>query len=326
MRDRHGCYDGPDLAERRGTDRPGRDRGHRQAPGRRVPGGVAGVRARLRLSHRARPGAGRTQAGQPAAVGARPGRWPSRAAWPRCTRPPRPAAGGCSAGPARCRGIQAATRPRCSHRVSGSAFVRSPACPIRARQYHRSRALDLGPLGRRRPARTAHHRPGPRPQWPRAPRRAGQRRRRLGSLRLANALVGNDENEACLEVTLGRLALHFGFDAVVALSRRASAARCFGSARRPVGLRTYLAISGGIAVTPVLGSRSTDVLSGLGPPPLRPGQRLPVGRPRSRPYYRPGAPAARCPACRGAELLAPPPRASFGSSPDRVTNGSPRPP
>ena len=31
--------------------------------------------------------------------------------------------------------------------------------------------------------------------------------------------------------------------------------------------------------TPVLGSRSTDLLSGLGPPPLRASQELPVGRP-----------------------------------------------
>ena len=48
------------------------------------------------------------------------------------------------------------------------------------------------------------------------------------------------------------------------------------------GLRSYLAISGGIDVTPVLGSRSADLLSGLGPAPLRPGDVLPVGRARSR--------------------------------------------
>ena len=45
----------------------------------------------------------------------------------------------------------------------------------------------------------------------------------------------------------------------------------------PAGLRTYLAVRGGIAVPPVLGSRSTDTLSGLGPAPLAPGDRLPVG-------------------------------------------------
>lgn len=43
------------------------------------------------------------------------------------------------------------------------------------------------------------------------------------------------------------------------------------------GLRTYLAVRGGIDVTAVLGSRSTDTLSGIGPPPLGAGMVLPVG-------------------------------------------------
>jgi biotin-dependent carboxylase-like uncharacterized protein len=42
-------------------------------------------------------------------------------------------------------------------------------------------------------------------------------------------------------------------------------------------LRSYLAVRGGVAVEPVLGSRSTDSLSGLGPEPLRAGTLLPVG-------------------------------------------------
>ncbi|MGH3386628.1 MAG: biotin-dependent carboxyltransferase family protein, partial [Nocardioidaceae bacterium] len=45
------------------------------------------------------------------------------------------------------------------------------------------------------------------------------------------------------------------------------------------GLRTYLAVRGGIAVAPVLGSRSTDLLAGLGPAVLSPGTSLPVGEP-----------------------------------------------
>ncbi|MFI6291867.1 biotin-dependent carboxyltransferase family protein [Nonomuraea sp. NPDC050790] len=49
----------------------------------------------------------------------------------------------------------------------------------------------------------------------------------------------------------------------------------FGTPAR--GLRTYLAVRGGIAVEPVLGSRSTDSLSGLGPPALRSGTVLPTG-------------------------------------------------
>jgi KipI family sensor histidine kinase inhibitor len=123
------------------------------------------------------------------------------------------------------------------------------------------------------------------------------------SLRLANQLVGNEPGAACLEVTLGRLALRFDAAAVVAVTGapapiRATAAgpgpahaTAFsvpaGSVLRlgapPAGLRSYVAIDGGIAVTPVLGSRSADSLSGLGPRPLRPGDWLPVGRPRSRP-------------------------------------------
>jgi biotin-dependent carboxylase-like uncharacterized protein len=43
------------------------------------------------------------------------------------------------------------------------------------------------------------------------------------------------------------------------------------------GLRTYVAVRGGFAVPPVLGSRSTDLLSGLGPAPLKAGDVLPVG-------------------------------------------------
>ncbi len=43
------------------------------------------------------------------------------------------------------------------------------------------------------------------------------------------------------------------------------------------GLRTYLAVRGGICVEPVLGSRSYDVMSGIGPSPLGAGDRLPVG-------------------------------------------------
>jgi biotin-dependent carboxylase-like uncharacterized protein len=44
------------------------------------------------------------------------------------------------------------------------------------------------------------------------------------------------------------------------------------------GLRTYLAVRGGIDVPPVLGSRATDTLSGVGPTRPATGTRLPVGR------------------------------------------------
>ena len=43
------------------------------------------------------------------------------------------------------------------------------------------------------------------------------------------------------------------------------------------GARVYVAVRGGIDVQPVLGSRSTDLMSGLGPPPVRAGDVLRVG-------------------------------------------------
>nr|WP_179423792.1 biotin-dependent carboxyltransferase family protein [Pedococcus badiiscoriae] len=45
------------------------------------------------------------------------------------------------------------------------------------------------------------------------------------------------------------------------------------------GVRTYVSVRGGIAVPTVLGSRSYDTLSGLGPAPLRLGDMLSVGAP-----------------------------------------------
>ncbi|WP_043614541.1 biotin-dependent carboxyltransferase family protein [Nonomuraea candida] len=111
------------------------------------------------------------------------------------------------------------------------------------------------------------------------------------SLRLANRLVGNAETLAGIELTLGRARLRFLDAAWVALAGAPLAGADMGAPFRvpaggelrlgaPVwGLRTYLAVRGGIAVEPVLGSRSTDSLSGLGPEPLRAGALLPVGPP-----------------------------------------------
>jgi len=43
------------------------------------------------------------------------------------------------------------------------------------------------------------------------------------------------------------------------------------------GLRSYLAFAGGVDAAPVLGSRAADLLSGLGPDPLRDGDVLRLG-------------------------------------------------
>jgi biotin-dependent carboxylase-like uncharacterized protein len=114
------------------------------------------------------------------------------------------------------------------------------------------------------------------------------------SSRLANRLVGNPAGAAVLEVTFGGLRLRADTDVVVVTT----GARCVAAAAHnsplhlrageelalaaPVaGLRTYVAVRGGIDVPAVLGSRSTDVLSGLGPAQVRDGQVLPLGRPSS---------------------------------------------
>ncbi len=110
------------------------------------------------------------------------------------------------------------------------------------------------------------------------------------SYRLANRLVGNAAGAATLEVTFGGLALRAERHLLVVTT----GARCAGSFPHnapatlaagaemrlgaPVaGLRTYVAIRGGIEVESVLGSRSTDVLAGLGPPVISPRDVLPVG-------------------------------------------------
>jgi biotin-dependent carboxylase-like uncharacterized protein len=112
---------------------------------------------------------------------------------------------------------------------------------------------------------------------------------------LANRLVGNRPEAALLEATAGGLRVRAGRTVLVAVTGapapvevdgrpapfaapttlRAGSVLALGLPAR--GLRSYLAIRGGIGVPPVLGSRSTDTLSGLGPPPLTPGTLLPVG-------------------------------------------------
>jgi biotin-dependent carboxylase-like uncharacterized protein len=120
------------------------------------------------------------------------------------------------------------------------------------------------------------------------------------ALRLANRLVGNPEGHAGIEVTFGGLALRFTRAALIAFAgapaplrvrRAAGPERAAGMYTQvyvyagdevrvgppTAGMRGYLAVRGGIAVPPVLGSRATDTLSGLGPPPLEPGSLLPIG-------------------------------------------------
>lgn len=132
-----------------------------------------------------------------------------------------------------------------------------------------------------------------------------------GAWRAANRAVGNDEGAAALEVLMGGVRLRALAEvevavagARVAVTVERAAVQDSGGARaadgrdaardvtavrlgagdvlvlgRPErGLRTYVAVRGGIDVPPVLGSRASDRLGGIGPAPLAAGDVLPVGR------------------------------------------------
>jgi biotin-dependent carboxylase-like uncharacterized protein len=113
---------------------------------------------------------------------------------------------------------------------------------------------------------------------------------------LANRLVANPDDRATVEVAFGGFAARVrGGDVDIAVTGadtnptvdgimfgtnsihhvRDGQVISFGAPR--AGLRTYLAVRGGIGVEPVLGSRSYDVMSAIGPSPLAAGDELPVG-------------------------------------------------
>lgn len=116
------------------------------------------------------------------------------------------------------------------------------------------------------------------------------------SHRLANRLLANPDDRATIEVTFGGFVARVrGGAADIAVTGadtnptvngtvfgtnsihhvRDGEVIALGTPR--AGLRTYLAVRGGIDVTPVLGSRSYDVMSAIGPLPLQAGDVLPIG-------------------------------------------------
>lgn len=116
---------------------------------------------------------------------------------------------------------------------------------------------------------------------------------------LANRLVANPARAAVLELTLRGPTLRLPAPATIALTGARIQAHLDGTSipmGRPVqlpagtlvlggiggGVRSYLAVAGGFAVTPVLGSRSTDLRGGFGGldgRALQAGDRLPVDAP-----------------------------------------------
>jgi KipI family sensor histidine kinase inhibitor len=116
--------------------------------------------------------------------------------------------------------------------------------------------------------------------------------------RLANAIVGNPAGAATLEATLlgpelrveqeTRIALTGGdlratvdgAEAPPSTPVRCPSGSVLGFGGRGDGIRAYVAFDGGVALEPVLGSRATHILSGIGGidgRPLKAGDRLPLG-------------------------------------------------
>src|SRR5581483_2438553 len=123
------------------------------------------------------------------------------------------------------------------------------------------------------------------------------------SHRLANLLVGNDETEATVEMTLVGPGFTATREVLIAVCGaefdarvngqpfpkarpvlvRAGSTLDFGRCRR--GCRAYLAVAGGFQVDPVLGSRSTFIRGGFGGwhgRALKRGDLLPVSEPDAR--------------------------------------------
>jgi biotin-dependent carboxylase-like uncharacterized protein len=128
------------------------------------------------------------------------------------------------------------------------------------------------------------------------------------SLRAANLLVGNDEGAAALEATLLCPELRFHASAIIAVTGAEATPKINGEARprnesfavlandrlsfdfMKLGARIYIAVSGGIDVPQVLGSRSTYALGALGG---FAGRKLSAGDVLSTGNAKPGARAGR---------------------------------
>lgn len=121
----------------------------------------------------------------------------------------------------------------------------------------------------------------------------------IGALKAANRVVGNPVDFACLEITLGGFSFEINGRAVLGITgapcsiqvRDASGRVQTAETYRPIslepgdivtlghapkGMRSYLAMRGGFAVTPVLGSASTDTLAVVGPDPVTAGTALTI--------------------------------------------------
>lgn len=159
------------------------------------------------------------------------------------------------------------------------------------------------------------------------------------AMMLANRLVGNREGAATIEATLGGLRIRtdepllvsvtgagtnvtvgdipIGVNAAVTL--RPDAELIVGAPEW--GCRNYVAVRGGFDVPGVLSSRSTDTLSGLGPPPLAAGTTLPVGADTDQWPAITDAPTDNRHAAVQTLEVTPGPRASYVAAPQALVDG-----
>lgn len=154
---------------------------------------------------------------------------------------------------------------------------------------------------------------------------------------LANRLLANPEDSATLEITLGGFTarvLGGAIDVAISGADPSPAADgipfginsiqhvgdgqviTFGTAA--TGLRSYLGVRGGVDVAPVLGSRSYDTLSGIGPAPLQAGDMIPVGRPAAAFPSIAQAPVGPIAAGRVDLTVAPGPREDWFTDPEAL--------
>ncbi|KDF00208.1 allophanate hydrolase [Mycolicibacterium aromaticivorans JS19b1 = JCM 16368] len=160
-----------------------------------------------------------------------------------------------------------------------------------------------------------------------------------GAHRLANRLVANPDDRATVEITMGGFAARVqGGDVDIAVTgadadpavggipfgtnsvHRVRAGEVVSLGVPHAGVRSYLAVRGGIDVEPVLGSRSYDTMSGIGPRPVRAGDVLPVGTPSGRYPELDQAPVAAIAAGRIELRVVPGPRDNWFAVPDALVH------
>ena len=130
----------------------------------------------------------------------------------------------------------------------------------------------------------------------------------LRAMRIANTLVGNNENDGVIEMTMMGMTVVFDCDAVIALTGANMQPKLIGADNEPKfdggevpmyqtvqvaagdkltmgaaksGMRGYLAVAGGFDIDPVMGSMSTNMkvkLGGFQGRKLQAGDRIPLRR------------------------------------------------